>query len=76
MEAAFRSVPRDRFLPEVDLREVYADEPVYTKHDGTGVRISAASQPGIIAMMPEQLQIEPGHRVLELGARAPATTPP
>lgn len=68
VEAAFRGVPRDRFLPDVELQEAYADEPVYTKHDGTGVRISAASQPRIIAMMLEQLQIEPGHRVLELGA--------
>jgi protein-L-isoaspartate(D-aspartate) O-methyltransferase len=68
VESAFRSVPRDRFLPEVEVQEAYADEPVYTKHDGTGARISAASQPKIVAMMLEQLQIEPGHRVLELGA--------
>jgi protein-L-isoaspartate(D-aspartate) O-methyltransferase len=68
VEAAFRSVPRDRFLPEFEVPEAYADEPVYTKHDGTGARISAASQPKIVAMMLEQLRIEPGHRVLELGA--------
>jgi protein-L-isoaspartate(D-aspartate) O-methyltransferase len=68
VEAAFRRVPRDLFLPDVGLQEAYADEPVYTKHDGTGASISAASQPRIVAMMLEQLQVEPGHRVLELGA--------
>lgn len=68
VEAAFRRVPRDVFLPGVPLQEAYADEPVYTKHDRTGTRISAASQPRIVAMMLEQLQIQPGHRVLELGA--------
>src|SRR5262249_6156837 len=56
------------FLPGIPLQEAYADEPVYTKHDTTGARISAASQPKIVAMMLEQLQLKPGHRVLELGA--------
>lgn len=68
VEAAIRRVPRDLFLPNVSLQDAYADEPIYTKHDGTGASISAASQPRIVAMMLEQLQIEPGHQVLELGA--------
>lgn len=68
VQNAFRQVPRDLFLPGIPLPEAYADEPVYTKHDGTGARISAASQPKIVATMLEQLQIQPGHRVLESGA--------
>ena len=68
VEAAFRQVPRDLFLPGLPLAEAYADEPVYTKHEGDGTRISAASQPKIVAMMLEQLGIEPGERLLELGA--------
>jgi protein-L-isoaspartate(D-aspartate) O-methyltransferase len=68
VEAAFRQVRRDLFLPGIPLRDAYADEPVYTKHDGIGTRISAASQPKIVAMMLEQLQIQPGQRILELGA--------
>jgi protein-L-isoaspartate(D-aspartate) O-methyltransferase len=68
VEAAFRQVPRHLFLPDVPLVEAYADEPVYTKHEGDGTRISAASQPKIVAMMLEQLAIEPGERLLELGA--------
>jgi protein-L-isoaspartate(D-aspartate) O-methyltransferase len=68
VEAAFRQVPRDLFLPGLPLAEAYADEPVYTKREGDGTRISAASQPKIVAMMLEQLGIEPGERLLELGA--------
>ncbi|MCK2238210.1 MULTISPECIES: methyltransferase, FxLD system [unclassified Crossiella] len=68
VEAAFRQVPRHLFLPDVPLVEAYADEPVYTKHEGDGTRISAASQPKIVAMMLEQLAVQPGERLLELGA--------
>jgi protein-L-isoaspartate(D-aspartate) O-methyltransferase len=68
VEAAFRQVPRDLFLPGIPLGEAYADEPIYTKHDGTGAGISAASQPTIVATMLEQLQIQPGQKILELGA--------
>lgn len=68
VEAAFRQVPRHLFLPGLPLTEAYADEPVYTKHEGDGTRISAASQPKIVAMMLEQLGVQPGERLLELGA--------
>lgn len=68
VEAAFARVPRHLFLPGLPLADAYADAPVYTKHDGAGTRISAASQPRIVAMMLEQLQIRPGQRILELGA--------
>jgi protein-L-isoaspartate(D-aspartate) O-methyltransferase len=46
----------------------YADDIVRTKYDAEGVTISAASQPGIVAMMLDQLGVRPGHRVLEVGA--------
>lgn len=68
VEAALRSVPRHLFLPGVPLDAAYANEPVYTKQDGVGASISAASQPRMVAMMLEQLQLQPGQRVLELGA--------
>ncbi|SBW22520.1 O-methyltransferase [Candidatus Protofrankia californiensis] len=68
VEAAIRAVPRHLFVPTVPLEEAYTDEPVYTKHDGAGMSISAASQPTIVAMMLEQLRVQPGHRVLEIGA--------
>ncbi|MGN9813430.1 methyltransferase domain-containing protein [Micromonospora sp. BQ11] len=50
------------------LEQAYADSPVYTKTDGRGASISAASQPRIVAMMLEQLDARPGHRVMEAGA--------
>ncbi|MFG1661384.1 methyltransferase, FxLD system [Micromonospora chersina] len=68
VEAAMRETPRQLFLPGVPLKQAYADGPVYTKTDGRGTSISAASQPRIVAMMLEQLDAQPGHRIMEAGA--------
>ncbi|MEU9742212.1 methyltransferase, FxLD system [Micromonospora chersina] len=68
VEAAMRQTPRHLFLPGVPLENAYADGPVYTKTDGRGTSISAASQPRIVAMMLEQLDAQPGHRIMEAGA--------
>jgi protein-L-isoaspartate(D-aspartate) O-methyltransferase len=68
VEAAIRQTPRHLFLPDVPLDQAYADNPVYTKTDGAGVSISAASQPWMVAAMLEQLEAQPGERILEIGA--------
>jgi protein-L-isoaspartate(D-aspartate) O-methyltransferase len=68
VEAAFRKTPRHVFLPGVSIQDAYADSPVYTKHDGAGASISAASQPWMVAAMLEQLDAQPGHCVMEAGA--------
>jgi len=68
IEAAFREVPRHLFLPDVPVERAYANDAVYTKHDAAGVSISAASEPGTVAMMLHQLDAHPGDRVLEIGA--------
>ncbi|MET8090793.1 methyltransferase, FxLD system [Micromonospora sp. NPDC005220] len=68
VEAAVRQTPRHLFLPGVPLEQAYADAPVYTKTDGRGTSISAASQPRIVAMMLEQLNALPGQRIMEAGA--------
>ncbi|MBB2749318.1 UNVERIFIED_ORG: protein-L-isoaspartate(D-aspartate) O-methyltransferase [Microbispora rosea subsp. rosea] len=68
VEAAFRTVPRHLFVPSTALHTAYGDDPIYTKHDGSGASLSAASQPTIVAMMLEQLGANPGDRVLEAGA--------
>ncbi|MDT0378413.1 methyltransferase, FxLD system [Streptomyces sp. DSM 42041] len=68
IENAFRATPRHLFLPGLPVEEAYADNPVYTKTTADGTRISAASQPWMVAAMLEQLDIAPGHRVLEAGA--------
>jgi protein-L-isoaspartate(D-aspartate) O-methyltransferase len=67
VEAAFRAVRRDRFLPHVPLRDVYRDTCIVTKRAGAR-DLSSASQPALVAAMLAQLDLRPGHRVLEIGA--------
>ncbi|MDX1662557.1 MAG: protein-L-isoaspartate(D-aspartate) O-methyltransferase [Candidatus Promineifilaceae bacterium] len=58
---AMRSVPREAFVPE-DLAEyAYADSPLPI---GEGQTIS---QPYIVALMAEALELEPDDRVMEIG---------
>lgn len=66
VEAALRAVPRHAFLPEVSIDAAYADGVVAIK-SANGVALSTASQPTMIALMLEQLRVEPGMRVLEIG---------
>ena len=47
---------------------VYADEALITRRDAEGNPTSSASQPSVVAMMLEALDLEPGMRVLEIGA--------
>ena len=65
---AFGAVPRHLFVPEVSVALAYADTVVPTKFDAAGGAISALSQPAIVAVMLEQLDVRPGMRVLEIGA--------
>ena len=67
VEAAFRAVPRHRFLLESSLNEVYRDEAITTKRIN-GVPTRSSSQPSAMATMLEQLGVQPGQRVLEIGA--------
>jgi protein-L-isoaspartate(D-aspartate) O-methyltransferase len=67
VETAFRAVPRHLFLPGVDPARIYRDEVITTKHEG-GEAISSSSQPAMMAIMLEQLDLRPGQRVLEIGA--------
>ena len=66
---AFAAIPRHRFLPPLPLERVYRiDQAIPTHFDGTGVPISSSSAPVIMAVMLEMLELEPGQRVLEVGA--------
>src|SRR5262249_57163810 len=67
IEAAFRAVPRHLFLPGMKVDDVYRDQAIPTKIVD-GEAISSSSQPEMMAIMLEQLQLEPGLSVLEIGA--------
>ena len=49
------------------MADVYTDQAIPTKH-ADGRPISSSSQPAIMAIMLEQLALQPGQRVLEIGA--------
>ncbi len=67
VEAAFRAVPRHLFLSDVPIEAVYRDQVIVTK-TVDGRPVSSSSQPQIMAIMLEQLGLEAGQRVLEIGA--------
>ena len=66
--AALRAVPRHLFLPHLPPEEAYLDDAIVTKRDAEGQPISSSSQPAIMAIMLDQLDLAPGQRVLEIGA--------
>lgn len=65
--AAIEAVAREVFVPEMPLDKVYTDTPWVTRRDESGPT-SSASQPAIVALMLELLEVHPGDRVLEVGA--------
>src|SRR5918992_1218149 len=64
---AFERLPRHIFLPDVPLETAYADDAIVT-HDEGGVPTSSSTQPSLMARMIELLELQPGDRVLEIGA--------
>ena len=58
---AMRKVPREQFVPEIERGYAYIDGPLPI---GAGQTIS---QPYIVALMTEALQLKGGERVLEIG---------
>src|SRR5580700_11012020 len=67
--AALHAVPRHLFLPEQRPEAAYRDDAIVTKRDEAGQPISSSSQPAIMAIMLDPLDLAPGHRELETGAR-------
>lgn len=59
--AALAEVPRDEFVPESEKSFAFGDYPLPI---GAGQTIS---QPFIVALMTDLLEVEPTHRVLEIG---------
>jgi protein-L-isoaspartate(D-aspartate) O-methyltransferase len=59
--AAMRTVPRHEFVPQDLLGQAYYDRPLPIGYGQT------ISQPYIVALMTESLQLEPGAKILEIG---------
>ncbi|MDQ3402948.1 MAG: methyltransferase, FxLD system, partial [Actinomycetota bacterium] len=54
--------------PEASVTDAYADIAVITKRAADGAALSCASVPTVVAMMLDQLDVRPGHNILEIGA--------
>lgn len=67
IQDAFASVPRHLFVPQVSAADAYRDEAFVLKCGPDGVPLSSSSQPAMMAIMLDQLDLRPGHRVLEIG---------
>lgn len=65
--AAFLATPRHFFTGASSLDETYENRPIALKQEGE-VWVSSISQPSMIAIMLEQLELRPNMRVLEIGA--------
>src|SRR6266481_154822 len=59
--AAMAKVPREEFVPPDERALSYSDGPLAIGYDQT------ISQPYIVALMTEQLRLQPQDRVLEIG---------
>jgi protein-L-isoaspartate(D-aspartate) O-methyltransferase len=67
IQEAFATVPRHLFVPEVGPSDAYRDEAFVIKCGPDGIPVSSSSQPAMMAIMLGQLELESGHRVLEIG---------
>ncbi|MEZ4712188.1 MAG: methyltransferase domain-containing protein [Caldilineaceae bacterium] len=65
--AAFLATPRYFFVPDAALAEAYENRALPLKQQGEAW-VSSISQPSMIAIMLEQLEMRPGMKVLEIGA--------
>jgi protein-L-isoaspartate(D-aspartate) O-methyltransferase len=70
VEQALRAVERHIFVPDATLEQAYENDIVVTKRGGDNQVLSCLSQPSIVALQLAQMEVQPGHRVLEIGAGA------
>ena len=65
---AFSAVARHLFLPHINPHHAYRDEAITLETGQHGETVSSASQPTMMAIMLEQLDLRAGLNVLEIGA--------
>jgi protein-L-isoaspartate(D-aspartate) O-methyltransferase len=68
VEGVLLGVPRHEFVPEASPDAAYDPyQAVITHRFSDGASLSCASAPFVVAMMLDQLNVQPGNRVLEIG---------
>lgn len=69
VERVLRATPRHKFVPAADLALAYDPwQAVITHRFADGRSLSCASAPWLVAAMLDQLNVQPGNRILEIGA--------
>jgi protein-L-isoaspartate(D-aspartate) O-methyltransferase len=68
VEAALRRVERHRYVPDAPLSDAYDEIAVITHTFPDGTHLSCASGPTIVAAMLNALGVQPGQRIMEIGA--------
>ncbi|MGW7067100.1 methyltransferase, FxLD system [Streptomyces sp. NPDC054855] len=69
VERVLRSVHREAHLPGIALPDAYSDHAVSIKDNPSGpLPLSCASVPSVVALMLDQLDVQPGDHILEIGA--------
>lgn len=69
VERVLYDTPRHEFVPEADLAVAYDPwQAVVTHRFEDGRSLSCASAPWLVAAMLDQLHVQPGNRILEIGA--------
>ena len=68
IEAALRAVERHRYVPDAPLTDAYDEIAVITHTFPDGTHLSCASGPSIVAAMLDALDIQPGQKIMEIGA--------
>ncbi|MEV0391990.1 methyltransferase, FxLD system [Polymorphospora rubra] len=68
VEGALRQVERHRYVPNAPITDAYNEQAVITHTFPDGTHLSCASGPTIVAAMLNALDIQPGHRIMEIGA--------
>ena len=67
VESAFSAIPRHLFLQHIDPIDAYLDQAFSLRAGSAGETVSAASQPTMMAIMLQQLELNTGMNVLEIG---------
>ncbi len=67
VDMAFSAIPRHLFLPQINPEHAYQDNAIPVKVSSDGETLSSSSQPTMMAHMFQQLGLEKGMNVLEIG---------